>query len=97
MDKENFASDDLCALLCEGFNPLTASDETLETYGFPPRPVDKEELTEWKENMAAYKTTPIPEIEQTDRVHGANIPVPNMLTTFSSSDIRNSYSTNWSG
>lgn len=67
----------------EGFNPLTASDETLETYGFPPRPVDKEELTEWKENMAAYKTTPIPEIEQTDRVHGANIPVPNMLTTFS--------------
>ena len=81
----------------EGFNPLTASDETLETYGFPPRPVDKEELTEWKENMAAYKTTPIPEIEQTDRVHGANIPVPNMLTTFSSSDIRNSYSTNWSG
>lgn len=49
----------------DGFDPLTASDEQLETYGFPPRP-DKENIDEyesWVEIMSCYKSTPVPEIE----------------------------------
>ena len=48
----------------EGFNPLSASDEQLETYGFPPRP-DKEnnnDYNDWIELMSCYKSTPIPKV-----------------------------------
>lgn len=37
------------------FDPLNASDETLATYGFPPRPSDVHELDEWIENMEAME------------------------------------------
>lgn len=49
----------------EGFKPLTASDEQLETYGFPPRPTDEnsEDYEEWAYIMSNYKSTPIPDIK----------------------------------
>lgn len=49
----------------EGFKPLTASDEQLETYGFPPRPTDEssEDYEEWEYIMSNYKSTPIPDIK----------------------------------
>jgi Peptidase A4 family len=42
-----------------GFNPLTASDEELAAYGFPPRPDsenDAEHYAKWARAMAAAKT-----------------------------------------
>lgn len=51
----------------DGFKPIDATDEQLDTYGFPPRP-DKynseDEYTDWLELMSHYKSTPIPEVEQ---------------------------------
>lgn len=80
----------------EGFHPLTASDEALEIYGFPPRPSDPDELAKWTENMSAWKETPIPEIEQTERVHGFMQPAP-MGTISPLAVTGTSCSTNWSG
>lgn len=50
----------------EGFNPLTATDEQLETYGFPPRPDEQnaEDYADWVEIMSCCKSTPVPEIKQ---------------------------------
>lgn len=51
----------------EGFKPLTATDEKLEIYGFPPRP-DKEnakDYEDWAEQMEYYKSTPVPALEMT--------------------------------
>lgn len=48
----------------DGFKPLDATDEQLDTYGFPPRP-DKENVedyNDWVELMQNYKSTPIPDI-----------------------------------
>lgn len=49
----------------EGFKPLTATDEQLETYGFPPRPdkENQEEYEQWAELMSFYKFTKVPEIK----------------------------------
>lgn len=82
----------------DGFDPLTASDETLATYGFPERPEDPAELSEWTENMSCYESTPIPEIEQTDRMHNVLQPAVN-IRSLPANDITNatSYSYNWSG
>lgn len=54
----------------KGFQPLTANDEQLETYGFPPRPdkEDQEEYENWVELMRHYKETSEPEIEMTVEV-----------------------------
>lgn len=54
----------------DGFDPITASDEALETYGFPPRPENLQDLADWTETMSYYEYTPVPEIEQTEQVHG---------------------------
>ncbi len=49
----------------EGFVPLTATDEQLMTYGFPPRPSENntEDYKDWVKLMKNYKSTPVPEIE----------------------------------
>lgn len=51
----------------EGFDPITASDETLAMYAFPARPSedDSEEYAAWVERMTNYTGTPLPEIEVT--------------------------------
>ena len=50
-----------------GFSPLTADDETLETYGFPPRPADRtsDDYADWAALMANYKSSSAPEFEVT--------------------------------
>lgn len=54
----------------EGFKPLTATDEQLETYGFPQRPDEenREDYEEWVELMSNYKFTQAPELEMTERL-----------------------------
>lgn len=50
----------------EGFKPLTATDEQLEAYGFPPRPDEEnqEEYEQWAELMSCYKFTKAPKLEK---------------------------------
>ncbi len=80
-----------------GFKPIEASDEELATYGFPPRPDNEAELTEWNENMAAYKYTPIPQISQTDVIHGAYQPYITANNSNPKSLDQTTGSSNWSG
>ncbi len=55
----------------EGFDPLTASDEALADYGFPPRPEQgSDEYARWARAMAASKTRIIPKLQQTSIFHG---------------------------
>jgi Peptidase A4 family len=80
----------------EGFDPLTASDDRLADYGFPPRP-DKTsmptEYANWARAMAASKTRLIPQLEQTNIFHG-----PAVLTSESNSEQKGPLqSYNWSG
>lgn len=81
----------------EGFNPVKASDEDLATYGFPPRPVETKELSEWTKNMSSYKYTPVPVIEQTDIVHGVYQPSLNGNNTNTKGLAATTGSLNWSG
>jgi hypothetical protein len=50
----------------DNFNPVTATDEQLQKYGFEPRPKDSSKLNAWQERMSHYKSTPIPAIGVTD-------------------------------
>ena len=55
------------------FNPLTASDEDLAVFGFPPRPDARgapEIYKSWQGAMAASKRSIIPELQRTDIFHG---------------------------
>ena len=52
-----------CLVPPEGFNPLTASDEDLKKYCFPPRPSEKSELQNWENNLKHYKSTPTPKLQ----------------------------------
>jgi hypothetical protein len=55
----------------EGFDPLSASNEALADYGFPPRPEQgSDEYASWARAMAASKTRIIPKLEQTSIFHG---------------------------
>ena len=80
-----------------GFKPIEASDEELATYGFPPRPDNEAELTEWNENMAAYKYTPIPQISQSDVIHGTYLPHFTDNHSNPKSLDQTTGSSNWSG
>lgn len=50
----------------EGFKPLTATDEQLETYGFPPRPDkdNQEDYEDWVEIMSSCKSASVPNLRQ---------------------------------
>ena len=50
------------------FDPLTANDEELELYAFPPRPTDSESLDEWTEEMQAYQGTAVSDLCTAPRV-----------------------------
>lgn len=57
----------------KGFDPLTASDQDLEYYGFPPRPNDvaaPKAFATWKRAMTASKTRIMPVLEVTRNVAG---------------------------
>lgn len=75
-----------------GFDPLTASDDQLAAYGFPPRP-DKNAsgpYASWEKAMKASKHRVIPVLQVTSRYHGPNI---------AAGKVENSSATsyNWSG
>ena len=40
------------------FNPLSATAEQLDTYGFPPRPTSSSALAQWEDDMANWQHTP---------------------------------------
>ncbi len=76
-----------------GFTPLTASDEDLSRYGFPPRPdgSDVDSLNAWEELMANYVETPEPELVATVA------PVESMEQEISALRTTEVQMTNWSG
>lgn len=82
----------------QGFDPLTASDEDLQYYGFPPRPDQNDApdaYANWSKAMAASKTRIFPALQQTNISHG---PVKlNKNVSESSQEIDALESTNWSG
>ena len=61
-----------------GFDPLTASDDSLATYGFPPRP-DKNgssgAYAAWERAMKASKERVFPVLELTSHFNGPNVGV----------------------
>jgi hypothetical protein len=78
----------------EDFNPLTASDEELAMFGFPPRP-DAEAAPEaygsWRRAVLAAKERVIPQLETTNIVHHPN------LRTSGKTEAGTDTSLNWSG
>jgi hypothetical protein len=84
-----------CFVPPEGFNPLEASDEILERYGFPEKPesVESEEYNEWVALMKNYTGTPEPNLyvveRETDTTESLNIDTT--LATTSQTSL------NWSG
>ncbi len=81
----------------DGFKPLEASDEDLATYGFPARPTEAKELAKWNEDMSAYKYTPVPQITQTDVIHGFNHSDSRNTTNAVNGLSQSTTSSNWSG
>ena len=53
-----------------GFNPLTATDNELQQYGFPSRPSDAKELQEWETVMQYAKYYVKPDQHPSTFVHG---------------------------
>jgi hypothetical protein len=56
-----------------GFDPLSASDEDLQYYGFPPRPnqnTNAEAYAVWERAIKASQTRVTPILEQTNIFHG---------------------------
>jgi len=78
----------------EGFNPLTASDEELAMFGFPPRP-DAEAAPEayesWRRAMLSSRERVIPQLEITNISHHRN------LHTSEKTEAGTDSSLNWSG
>jgi hypothetical protein len=83
-----------------GFNPLTATDEEIATYGFPPRPPqsDVEHNAQWARAMAAAKNRWNGELRITDIYHGPKraATAPLAVSALSASAPTTGYSTNWS-
>lgn len=53
-----------------GFNAITASDQDLATYGFPPRPSDPAGYSKWSKAMASSKTRWNGELQHTGMYSG---------------------------
>lgn len=76
-----------------GFDPVTATDEELASFGFPPRPDEQQEPkahSAWVRAMKASKTRVNAQVEVTNIFHGPHKPT---------SPVQNGlgYSSNWSG
>lgn len=75
-----------------GFDPLTASDGELATYGFPPRPdrnVSARAYAAWEGAMKASKHRISPMLKLTNIFHKPNVAVGTIQNS-------QAYSTNWS-
>jgi len=84
-----------CFVPPEGFNPIEASDEILERYGFPERPedVESEDYAEWVALMESYTGTPEPEIYVVEK-ESDNVTALNTDDTYAATS---ESSLNWSG
>jgi hypothetical protein len=77
------------------FNPLTASDQDLEYYGFPPRPNEidaPKAFASWQKAMTASKTRIVPKLEVTK-----NFSAPAKAKAAAPSSGSAATSSNWSG
>jgi hypothetical protein len=94
--RTNIAGINSIAAPPQGFDALTASDQDLEYYGFPPRPneVDSAKaFATWKQAMLASKTRIAPSLQATNIFHG-----PAKLKQSNANQISNNVSSyNWSG
>src|ERR1700761_7454680 len=57
----------------QGFSAITASDEELAAYGFPPRPdpqLSPKPYASWAKAMLASRTRILPQLERTSIHHG---------------------------
>ena len=52
----------------EDFNPITATDEELARYCFPPRPTTEAGIKQWENQMKNYEITPPPNLDITIEV-----------------------------
>lgn len=88
-----------------GFDPVDASDQDLQYYGFPPRPnqvTDANAYANWVKAMKASKTRVVPVLEQTSIFHGpaqlVKKPAAQESDAAASSETNTTYySSNWSG
>ena len=82
-----------------GFNPLNASDQDLEFYGFPPRPNEiaaPKAFASWQKAMTASKNRVSPVLEVTKNIAGpAKLKAGAIAGTPAPGAAANSY--NWSG
>src|SRR5262249_52234019 len=72
-----------------GFDPITATDQELGMYGFPPRPNPQAQphaYAQWGRAMRASKQRIVPQLKVTNKYHGPLIPGNTPSTSF-----------NWSG
>jgi Peptidase A4 family len=80
----------------EGFSVLTASDEQLADYGFPPRPDpagSPKEYATWAKAMLASRRRIVPSLQQTSIFHG----LARLRQTGKSTEENTLQSYNWSG
>jgi hypothetical protein len=80
----------------EGFAALTASDEQLSTFGFPPRPdraASPKHYASWTKAMVASRKRIVPTLEQTSIFHGP----ARLREGVESTEVTALESYNWSG
>jgi Peptidase A4 family len=90
-----------------GFDPISASDEELAYYGFPPRPNEATEpkaYATWARAMKASQIRVVPQLEQTSILHGpvkkgklANPTAVESIPVLKGQPTNTDYSYNWSG
>lgn len=84
----------------KGFNPLTASAESLARYGFPPKPANPNQLNLWTDVVKHWhETTPTLELGPASKIHGSvkNISLRPSILLPNTTDSYPSYSNRWSG
>jgi hypothetical protein len=82
----------------KGFDPLTASDQDLDYFGFPPRPnqiTSPKGYASWASAMAASKTRIVPTLQVTNIFHGPAKGKAQVGAPKAGSDTLEFY--NWSG
>ena len=97
----------VCLIPPKGFNPLEASADELEEYGFPERPEGGDALADWKDAMSSWKEAATPDAEVTNQLPSQSAtvdgeaPVANQFSASainsSSAVVKTGMSDNWSG
>jgi|HubBroStandDraft_6_1064221.scaffolds.fasta_scaffold10837_5 hypothetical protein len=80
-----------------GFNPSTATDEELASYGLPARPSDPETLAKWTTAMNALKNHLAPQVEAKPWSNKPMIPSKAPVENATTAGVTSLESYNWSG